>query len=103
MVGNPEVDAPASRPAVRGALLSIDWSQNGHGLNWRQWQHLPAGSVFHEPADQVILRFDNASAEKPMRFIRFYLLEGRQELIEMLPGSSGVTLAATWTKSRIAP
>lgn len=48
-------------------------------------QHLPAGSAFHEPADTVILRFDNASSDKPLRFICFYLLEGAQELIEMLP------------------
>jgi len=49
-------------------------------------QSLPAGSAFYEPAETVILRFDNASAEKKMRFICFYLLEGQQELIEMLPG-----------------
>jgi quercetin dioxygenase-like cupin family protein len=48
-------------------------------------QNLPTGAAFHEPANTVILRFDNASAEKPMRFICFYLLEGQQELIEMLP------------------
>jgi quercetin dioxygenase-like cupin family protein len=51
-------------------------------------QNLPAGSAFYEPAETVILRFDNASIEKPMRFIAFYLLEGEQELIEMLPGTS---------------
>jgi quercetin dioxygenase-like cupin family protein len=48
-------------------------------------QYLPAGSAFHEPAETVILRFDNASSEKRMRFICFYLLEGQQALIEMLP------------------
>jgi quercetin dioxygenase-like cupin family protein len=47
-------------------------------------QKLPTGAAFHEPANTVILRFDNASTEKPMRFICFYLLEGQQELIEML-------------------
>jgi quercetin dioxygenase-like cupin family protein len=46
-------------------------------------QLLKAGSAFHEPADTVILRFDNASNENKMRFICFYLLEGQQELIEM--------------------
>jgi quercetin dioxygenase-like cupin family protein len=51
-------------------------------------QHLPTGSAFYEPAETVILRFDNASAEKGMRFICFYLLEGEQELIEMLPKSA---------------
>ncbi len=49
-------------------------------------QNLPTESAFYEPAETVILRFDNASIEKPMRFIAFYLLEGQQELIEMLPG-----------------
>jgi quercetin dioxygenase-like cupin family protein len=48
-------------------------------------QYLNAGSAFHEPAETVILRFDNASKEKPLRFICFYLLEGPQALIEMLP------------------
>ena len=48
-------------------------------------QNLPTGSAFYEPAETIILRFDNASPEKPMRFIAFYLLEGQQELIEMLP------------------
>lgn len=54
----------------------------------RRPQELPAGSAFHEPAETVILRFDNASSEKPMRFICFYLLEGAQELIEMLHDAS---------------
>jgi quercetin dioxygenase-like cupin family protein len=48
-------------------------------------QDLPTGSAFYEPAETVILRFDNASPEKPLRFIAYYLLEGRQELIELLP------------------
>jgi quercetin dioxygenase-like cupin family protein len=47
-------------------------------------QHLSAGSAFYEPADTVIARFDNASAKSPMRFICYYLLNGEQELIEML-------------------
>ena len=47
-------------------------------------QKLPAGSAFHEPAGRVIVRFDNASCTEKMRFICFYLLEGDQELIEML-------------------
>jgi quercetin dioxygenase-like cupin family protein len=47
-------------------------------------QHLPAGSAFYEPAETVILRFDNASREDKMKFIAFYLLEGSQPLIEML-------------------
>ncbi|MGO9517620.1 MAG: cupin domain-containing protein [Candidatus Korobacteraceae bacterium] len=47
-------------------------------------QRLRAGSAFHEPTETVILRFDNASTEKPLKFICFYLLQGEQELIEML-------------------
>lgn len=47
-------------------------------------QQLPAGSSFYEPADAVILRFDNASSV-PLKFIAHYLLNGKQELIEMLP------------------
>ena len=47
-------------------------------------QRLPAGSAFYEPAETVILRFDNASQEKKLKFIGFYLLEGSQPLIEML-------------------
>lgn len=47
-------------------------------------QKLPAGSAFYEPAQIVIRRFDNASQRKGMRFICYYLLEGQQELIEML-------------------
>jgi quercetin dioxygenase-like cupin family protein len=50
-----------------------------------QTQRLPAGSAFYEPAGVVIRRFDNASSENDMRFIAYYLLEGKQELIEMLP------------------
>ena len=46
---------------------------------------LSAGSAFYEPAGKVILRFDNASPCEKMRFICYYLLEGEQELIEMLP------------------
>jgi len=42
-------------------------------------------SSFYEPAERVILRFDNASSNAPMKFIAHYLLNGNQELIEMLP------------------
>jgi len=48
-------------------------------------QALSAGSAFYEPADAVIARFDNASATEPMKFVAYYLLEGEQALIEMLP------------------
>ena len=45
---------------------------------------LAAGSAFYEPANAVIARFDNASATEPMKFIAYYLLNGEQELIQML-------------------
>lgn len=48
-------------------------------------QELRAGSAFYEPADTVIARFDNASSSERMRFIAYYLLEGNEALIEMLP------------------
>jgi quercetin dioxygenase-like cupin family protein len=48
-------------------------------------QTLKAGSAFHEPADAVIARFDNASSSQPMKFIAYYLLNGDQPLIQMLP------------------
>jgi quercetin dioxygenase-like cupin family protein len=47
-------------------------------------QHLATGSAFHEPAGAVIAQFDNASDSEPMTFIAFYLLDGDQELIQML-------------------
>jgi quercetin dioxygenase-like cupin family protein len=45
---------------------------------------LPAGSAFHEPAGSVIAAFSNASQSDPMTFVAFYLLDGEQELIQML-------------------
>ena len=50
-------------------------------------QTLPAGSAFYEPADTVIANFGNASDSEPMTFIAFYLLDGEQELIQMLESS----------------
>ena len=47
-------------------------------------QQLPAGSAFHEPAKTVIADFSNASQSEPMTFVAIYLLDGDQELIEML-------------------
>jgi len=48
-------------------------------------RELPAGSAFYEPAGTIIRRFDNASSSEDMTFIACYLLDGEQELIEMLP------------------
>jgi quercetin dioxygenase-like cupin family protein len=49
-------------------------------------QRLLAGDAFYEPAGAV-MRFDNASAERPLKFICYYLLDGQQDLIEMLPAA----------------
>jgi len=48
-------------------------------------QVLETGAAFYEPALTVIARFDNASSKSRMKFIAYYLLQGKQELIEMLP------------------
>ena len=45
---------------------------------------LPVGSAFYEPAERIIADFGNASDTAPMTFIAFYLLDGKQELIQML-------------------
>ncbi|MBV9887517.1 MAG: cupin domain-containing protein [Acidobacteria bacterium] len=46
---------------------------------------LRAGDAFFEPPNAKILRFDNASDKKGMKFIAFYLLDaGEEELIRML-------------------
>jgi|SRR5919202_4510405 quercetin dioxygenase-like cupin family protein len=42
------------------------------------------GEAFYEPKDKVILHFDNASTEKPLVFIAFYLKEEKEELIKLL-------------------
>jgi quercetin dioxygenase-like cupin family protein len=47
-------------------------------------QILPQGRAFYEPADTVIASFDNASESEPMTFVAFYLLDGQDELIQML-------------------
>lgn len=46
---------------------------------------LPVGSAFYEPANVVVANFGNASSAEPMRFVAFYLKDGEQELITMLP------------------
>lgn len=45
---------------------------------------LPTGSAFHEPANTVMADFRNASDSEPMTFVAFYLLEGEQDLIQLL-------------------
>jgi quercetin dioxygenase-like cupin family protein len=45
------------------------------------------GEVVYEPADVVVLRYDNASATEPAVLIATYLAgQGQTELIRMLPG-----------------
>jgi len=48
-------------------------------------QTLKAGSAFYEPANTEILHFDNASNERPLRFICFYLINDEKQTIKMLP------------------
>jgi quercetin dioxygenase-like cupin family protein len=47
-------------------------------------RRLEAGDAFYELAGAV-MRFDNASSDHPRKFVGYYLLNGQQELIEMLP------------------
>jgi quercetin dioxygenase-like cupin family protein len=47
-------------------------------------QRLAAGEAFYEPAGAA-MRFDNASSDLPLKFICYYLLEGKQDLIQILP------------------
>lgn len=48
-------------------------------------QILKAGSVFYEPAGKPILHFDNYSKTEPLRFIAHYLVNGEQDLVQLLP------------------
>ncbi len=43
-----------------------------------------AGQAFYEPAGTRILHFDNHSDAEPLLFVAFYLLNGRQSLIEFI-------------------
>jgi quercetin dioxygenase-like cupin family protein len=54
-------------------------------IEGRKPQSLPTGAAFHEPAETVIARFDNASQTEPMKFIAYYLLTADEPLIELLP------------------
>jgi mannose-6-phosphate isomerase-like protein (cupin superfamily) len=49
-------------------------------------QTLHAGQVVYEPANTVIVQFDNPSKTEGSKFIPYYLLKGDEKsLIEMLP------------------
>ncbi len=52
-----------------------------------QAQTLSAGSAFYEPAEKTIAKFSNGSDEVPLTFVAFYLLNGDQDLITMLPAN----------------
>ena len=45
---------------------------------------LEEGDSFHEPKNANILHFDNASKDKPMTFIAFYLKEDNEENVKMV-------------------
>lgn len=47
-------------------------------------QILKAGDAFFEPANVPVIHFDNHSNTEPMKFVAYYLLNGNQELIELL-------------------
>ncbi|MBS1771252.1 MAG: cupin domain-containing protein [Bacteroidetes bacterium] len=45
---------------------------------------LKEGDSFYEPKNENILHFDNASHDKPMTFIVFYLKEGIEENVRFI-------------------
>lgn len=47
-------------------------------------QVVRAGEAFYEPAGRRIVHFDNHSATQPLSFVAFYLLNGKQSLIEFI-------------------
>jgi quercetin dioxygenase-like cupin family protein len=57
------------------ALLQVDGEEP---------QVLRTGQAFYEPAMTRILHFDNHSDTEPLTFCAFYLLNGEQNLIEMI-------------------
>jgi quercetin dioxygenase-like cupin family protein len=46
---------------------------------------LNEGDAFYEPAETPIVHFENFSENENAKFVSFYLLNGDQPLIEMLP------------------
>jgi quercetin dioxygenase-like cupin family protein len=46
---------------------------------------LKQGDAFYEPAETAIAHFDNASSDHSLKFIAFYLNNGENQLIEILP------------------
>jgi quercetin dioxygenase-like cupin family protein len=62
----------------------IAWGTAVFQIEGQPAQELSEGEAFYEPADTVILRFDNASSTDSLTFIACYLLDGQHELIHML-------------------
>ncbi|HVZ57119.1 MAG TPA: cupin domain-containing protein [Chitinophagaceae bacterium] len=46
---------------------------------------LNEGDAFYEPRNATILHFDNAQGDQPLVFVAFYLKEGGEENIQLLP------------------
>jgi len=47
-------------------------------------QVLKAGDVFYEPAETLVIHFDNYSETEPMKFVAYYLVNNQKELVELL-------------------
>ena len=45
---------------------------------------LKEGDSFYEPKNTIILHFDNASKDKPMTFIAFYLKENKEVNVQII-------------------
>ena len=45
---------------------------------------LKEGDSFYEPENATVLHFDNASTDKPMSFIAFYLKEGSEVNVKLV-------------------
>ena len=53
-------------------------------IEGKESQLLKEGEAFYEPRNATILHFDNASTEKPLTFVAFYLKEENEENIQLL-------------------
>ena len=60
-------------------------------IEGEELQPLATGAAFYEPAGVVIANFGNASDSESMTFIAFYLLDGDQELFQMLPATAATS------------
>ena len=75
-------------PPVRPSSFARSYIAEGTALVQVEGEDpktIATGSAVYEPANIVMLHFDNPSDTGPLRFIDFYLLNGKQELLEMLP------------------